>query len=110
MDLDRHLSDIYEDTIQRQLQNYCRAKMGTWSYRIVEFSRHFALHEVHYDENDRVTACTARPIRLVRESPEDIIGDLALMLKHAQHFKTLSVHEIPGAVESDFEMPSDDCD
>lgn len=61
----------------------------TWNYRIVRTKDEsgadwFAVHEVHYDAEGEPLGMTEKPVTVEGETPEDIIGDLELMLKDAR--------------------------
>lgn len=60
-----------------------------WNYRIIRHPashgllEHYAVHEVHYDELDLPVAVSENPIRLVADSPDDLVADLKLMQEAA---------------------------
>lgn len=61
-----------------------------WNYRIIRHTPvseagfvSYAIHEVHYDEHGNPTAVSENPLRIVADSPEDLMADLRLMQEAA---------------------------
>jgi hypothetical protein len=69
--------------------------MPRWNYRIVRYRKqpgNLVLHEVHYDDNDQVTALTEIAASFgcgVEEGKEGIISALRLALADAERFPIL---------------------
>lgn len=57
----------------------------SWNYRVIERARRgsddssFGIHEVYYDEQNRVTAWSENPIAVTAESAEDLAEEMDLM-------------------------------
>jgi len=76
--------------------------MKHWNYRVI---RHvptsgvglvsYAIHEVHYDDRGEPIAVSESPIRLVADSPSDLLADLELMREAARR-PTLDYSSFPG--------------
>jgi len=49
----------------------------SWNYRIIERDGEFAIHEVFYDKDGRVTGWTETPVYPRAESLEDLALELA---------------------------------
>lgn len=56
----------------------------TWNFRIIEHdlgsTAYFAIHEVYYDDKDRITHWTIEPINIVGESKSDVMKMLKQMI------------------------------
>ncbi len=56
----------------------------TWNYRIIKHNTgdhaHFAIHEVFYDEENKITSWTTDPIVVNGDSKKDVTSILATML------------------------------
>ena len=55
--------------------------MATWNYRIIDHGDHYALHEVHYDDDGVAKLWTDEPISFVCddcEEPTSITNSLAM--------------------------------
>ncbi len=57
----------------------------TWNYRIIHHDKdkhpYFAVHEVFYDDDGKITSWTAEPIDITGESKPDLIKTLGKMLE-----------------------------
>lgn len=68
----------------------------TWNYRIIFHlgdDPYFAMHEVYYDQEGRITDWTALPVRFVGDDKEDLIGSLEMALRDAKERPVIEVDE-----------------
>lgn len=76
--------------------------MGHWNYRVIRHQLSaglghvsYAIHEVHYDNQGNPIALTENPVKLVADSPTDLLADIELMREAARR-PTLDYSSFPG--------------
>lgn len=63
----------------------------TWNFRVLDHGTHFALHEVHYDEQGTATSWTADPVTFTGDTLDDVITDLERALHDARNRPILRI-------------------
>ncbi len=70
--------------------------MGHWNNRIIHHPEgHYAVHEVHYDDDGNVRSYAGDPTVLLGDSPEEVKAALAQMAKDLDKLPVLEWDRLP---------------
>ena len=70
----------------------------SWNYRVIRHDKEekifYQIHEVYYDDNNKIETFTENAVHPFGESIEELITDLDHMLGDARKYEVLSLREL----------------